>query len=84
MHENQKLEEQALSKAVEIGLSTQLDSSEKLDVDVKTDLSKIVQGEVDEVVVTGQGLVMQKDIRVQEMELHTDTVDINPLNSTLR
>lgn len=81
MHENQKLEEQALSKAVEIGLSTQLDSAEKLDVDVKTDLSKIVQGEVDEVVVTGQGLVMQKDIRVQEMELHTDTVDINPLNA---
>jgi len=41
-----------------------LDEAEKIDVDVRTDLLEIVQGE-DSVSVTGQGLVMQKDIRAR-------------------
>ncbi len=76
-----RLEEQALSKAAEIGLSSQLDEADKIDIDVKTDLFKVVQGQVDSVAIAGQGLVLQKDIRVQEMELHTDSIDINPLSA---
>jgi hypothetical protein len=76
-----KLEEQALSKALEIGISSQLDEAEKINVDIDTDLLKIVQGQVDGVSVTGEGLVMQKDIRVQELQLQTDKVDINPLSA---
>ena len=80
-HDDLKLDEQAISKAAEIGLSSQLDEAEKIDVDVKTDLVKAVQGQVDSVAIAGQGLVIQKDIRVQEMELHTDNIDINPLSA---
>jgi hypothetical protein len=80
-HDDLKLDEQAISKAAEIGLSSQLDEAEKIDVDVKTDLVKAVQGQVDSVAIAGQGLVIQKDIRVQEMELHTDSIDINPLSA---
>lgn len=80
-HDELRLDEQAISKAAEIGLSSQLDEAEKIDIDVKTDLLKVVQGQVDSVALSGQGVVMQKDIRVQEMELHTDKIDVNPLSA---
>ena len=76
-----RLEEQAIARAVEMMLSSKLDESENIDVDIRTNLGEMVQGEVDSISVTGQGLVMQKDIRVQEMELHTDSVGINPLSA---
>lgn len=81
MQDDPRLEEQALSGAAELGLTSQLDEAEKLDVDVRTDLLKVIQGQADSVSVVGQGLVMQKDIRVQEMELHIDAVDVNPLSA---
>lgn len=80
-HDNLNLDEQVISKAAELGLSSQVDAADNIDVDVKTDLLKAVQGQVDSVDLSGQGVVMQKDIRVQEMELHTDKIDINPLSA---
>lgn len=80
-NDEHRLDEQAISKVAEIGLSSQLDEAEKIDVDVETDLLKAVQGQVDSVDLSGQGVVIQKDIRVQEMELHTDKIDINPLSA---
>ncbi len=74
------LEEQALSQAAEITISTQLDEVENIDVDVRTNLLKMVQGQADSASVIGQGLVMQKDIRVQEMELHTTGIAIDLLS----
>lgn len=76
-----KLEEQALSQAAEIGITTQLESVEDINVNVRTDLLKMVQGKADSVSVVGQGLVVQKDIRVQEMELHTSNIGIDVLGS---
>lgn len=75
------LEEQALSQAAEIGITSQLESVEDINVSVRTDLLKMVQGKADSVSVVGQGLVVQKDIRVQEMELHTSNIGIDVLGS---
>lgn len=80
MAENPGIGEQALNKAVEIGLSSQLDEVENLDVDVKTDPLKVVQGQVDSVTIEGDGLVMQKDLRMEEMEMQINSVAINPLS----
>ncbi|MBD6616285.1 DUF2993 domain-containing protein [Komarekiella sp. 'clone 1'] len=80
MPESSGLGEQALNKAAEIGLSSQLDEVENLDVNVKTDPLKLVQGQVDAVTIEGEGLVMQKDLRVEEMEMQMDSVAINPLS----
>ncbi len=80
-HDEQRLDEQVINKVAEIGLSSQVDEAEEVDVDIKTDLLKVVQGQVDSVDLSGQGVVIQKDIRVQEMELHTDKIDINPLSA---
>ncbi|MBW4683735.1 MAG: DUF2993 domain-containing protein [Komarekiella atlantica HA4396-MV6] len=80
MPESSGLGEQALNKAAEIGLSSQLDEVESLDVNVKTDPLKVVQGQVNAVTIEGEGLVMQKDLRVEEMEMQMDSVAINPLS----
>jgi LmeA-like phospholipid-binding len=81
MPDQQNLEEQILSRAAENTITDRLDEVEKIDVDVRTDLLKMVQGQVAEVSLTGQGLVLQKDIRVQEIKLTTDSIAVNPLSA---
>jgi LmeA-like phospholipid-binding len=80
MPDNPGLGEQALNKAAEIGLSSQLDEVENLDVNIKTDPIKLVQGQVDSVTIQGEGLVMQKDLRMEELEMQMNSVAINPLS----
>lgn len=75
------LEEQAISEAVEVSLLTQLDQVENIEVDIRTNLLKIIQGKVDSVSISGRGLVIEKDIRLHEMEVYTDKIAINPLNA---
>lgn len=81
MQDKPGLGKQALDKAVEIGISSQLDEVENLDVSIKTDPLKLVQGQVDEVKIAGDGLVMQKDLRVTQLDMHMTDVAINPLNA---
>lgn len=75
--------EQALDKAAEIGLSSQLDEVEKLDVDIEIDPLKVVGGEVDQVAIAGEGMVMQKDLRVTKMDMKMDSVAINPMSAAM-
>lgn len=80
MPEEQRLEEQLLSQEAEKRISNELDQVEKIDVDVQTDLFKVLQGETDGVSVTAKGLV-KEGIRVQEIKLKTDSVGVNPLSA---
>lgn len=75
------LGEQALNKAAEIGLSSQLDEVENLEVDIKSDPFKLIQGQVDTVTIAGEGLVMKQDLRMEEMEMQMSSVAINPLSA---
>jgi LmeA-like phospholipid-binding len=83
MQDKPGLGEQALDKAVEIGISSQLDEVENLDINIKTDPLKLVQGGVDDVKIAGNGLVMQKDLRVTQLDMHMTSVAINPLSAAL-
>ncbi|BAZ47992.1 hypothetical protein NIES4103_05970 [Nostoc sp. NIES-4103] len=80
MPDEQPLEAQLLSHEAERRISQQLDEVENIDINVQTDLLKIVQGKAEAVSVTGQGLVIQEDIRVQEIKLQTDKISINPFS----
>jgi hypothetical protein len=75
--------EQAVSKAAEVGLETQLDQAEDLDVDVRSNPLDIVQGKVDSVSVKGEGLVMQKELRAEKLRIETDSIDIDPMKAAL-
>lgn len=72
------LGQQALNKVAEIGLSSQLDAVENLEVDIQTDPLKMVQGQVDKVQVEGEGLVMQEDLRMESLKMEMKDVAINP------
>ncbi|MDX2100595.1 MAG: DUF2993 domain-containing protein [Leptolyngbyaceae cyanobacterium bins.59] len=78
--EKASLGEQALSKAAKVGITTQLDAVEQLDVDIRTDPVKAVQGRVDSVAIDATGMVMQKDLRMEEMHLQTGKIAVNPLS----
>ena len=54
----------------------------KLNLDVNTDLLKAIQGHADGVSFEGKGLKFN-DIRLDEIELKTDDIDINPLKVLL-
>ncbi|MBW4641690.1 MAG: DUF2993 domain-containing protein [Goleter apudmare HA4340-LM2] len=73
--------ENLISQAAEKTLSNQMDEAEKINIDVETNLLKIVQGQVDQVSLAGQGLVVQEHIRIQEIKLQTDSVTVNPLTA---
>lgn len=79
--ENPRPEAQALSVAMEMGLISQLDDAESINVDVQTDLVDMVQGQVDSVSIAGKGVVMQKNIRLQEVEMQTNGIGINLLSA---
>jgi LmeA-like phospholipid-binding len=75
------LGEQALSKVAEAGIASQLDEVEDIDVDIRTNPGKLVQGKVDSVTISGKGLVMKQDLRMETLEVNIDKVEINPLSA---
>lgn len=77
------LGEQALSKVAEMGIASQLDEVEDLNIEVRTDPVKVIQGKVDSVSLEGKGMVMQGDLRVEKMQLETDSIAVNPLKVAL-
>ncbi len=79
--ESLNLEQKMITQAVQIGLANQFDQAEKLDVDVKTDLLHAMQGQANSVSLQGQGVVVKKGVRLQEIEVQTDRVDINLLSA---
>jgi LmeA-like phospholipid-binding len=72
-----RLDEQAISKVAETVLSSQVDTAQKLDVDIRTDPGKVIQGEINSISIAGKDLLTQQNLSVQEMELHTDRIDID-------
>lgn len=81
MPETKGLGEEALNKAAEVGMTSQLDEVEDLDVDIETNPVKAMQGEVDSVDIDGEGMVMNKDLRMEELDMHIENVAINPMKA---
>lgn len=77
------LGEQALSKVAEIGIANQLDNVEDLNIDIRTNPGKFIQGEVDSVEISGKGMVMKQDLRMESLEVQTTKVSINPFSALL-
>ena len=75
--------EQAISKAAEVGLESQLDQAEDLDVKIKTDPLDLVQGNIDSVSVKGEGLVMQGELRAEKLRIETNSISIDPIKAAL-
>ncbi len=72
------LGEQALNRIAEMALASQLEEVERLEVKVKTDLSKLAHGEVDSIAINLNGLLMQQDLVVEELQLQINRVTVKP------
>jgi hypothetical protein len=75
------LGEQAISKAAEVGIDSQLDEVDKLDVDVEANPLDVAQGKVKSVTIDAEGMVMNKDLRTERLVLQTGSIDIDALKA---
>ncbi len=71
--------EQAISNAAKSIIQSQLDEFDSLEIEVHTDPLKLTQGQIDSLLVTGKGLVIQNDLRTEELVLKTGPVDVSML-----
>ena len=72
---------QAVSKVVEIGLTSQLDNIQEIDVDIRTNPGNFIQGKLDSVEISATGLVVKQDLRMETIQISTDEVSIDPLRA---
>lgn len=77
------LGEQAISKAAEVGIESQLDEVQDLDVDVRANPMGIIGGEVESVTVDAKGMVMNKDLRAERLILQTDEIAIDSMKAAM-
>lgn len=78
---NDDLGAQALNSTAEMALSSQLDEVKQLDVDIDSDPGKLIQGKIDSLEIEGKGLVMQQDLRMEELNMQVTNIAINPLSA---
>lgn len=74
------LDDQAISKVAEIGIRSQLDEVEDLNVEIDIDPLKVITGALNSVLIAGKGMVMKQDLRIENMEFNTGSVAVNPMS----
>ena len=75
--------EQAVSKAAEAAIKSQMDDVDALEIEVHTDPIKLAQGQVDKVTVEGEGLVVKNDLRTESVVLEARSVDIDMMKAMM-
>jgi LmeA-like phospholipid-binding len=75
-------EENIFSEFTKMLLENQLDEARKIGVSIRTNLGKLFQGEIEGVSIQAQDLV-KDEIQVQELEVKTDQISIDPLSALL-
>lgn len=76
-----RLGEETLNRIATLALSSQLDDARKLDVRVKTDPSLLAKGQLESLAIYGEGLIMEQDIRLQEMVIRLETIAVAPFKA---
>jgi len=71
--------EQTISSAAEAIIKSQLDKVDSLEIEVHTDPVKLTQGQIDSLFVRGKGLVIQNDLRTEDLVLEASAFDISML-----
>lgn len=74
--DNMDIGEQAISDAAEEGIKAQLDAVDSLNVEIRTDPARLTQGELEQVIIEGKGMVVKNDLRTEKMTLKTSAVNI--------
>lgn len=75
------LGEKTLNKIAEIALSAQFQQADQLSVQIKTDPNRLAKGMLESLVIKGQGLVINRGLRLQAMEIILFAIAVNPLKA---
>lgn len=70
--------EEAISKTMEIALSSQLEQAEALNVQIEADPFDLMGGELKAADIDGRGLVVQDSLRTEQLQLKTNGIAIDP------
>lgn len=82
MAEQPRPEEKAISEVIKVALSAQFDELQKMVVNVQSNFLKLLQGQADSVNVAVQDVV-KEEIHIQEIEIQTTGISIDPLSALL-
>jgi len=77
------LGEKTINKIAELALSSQVKKAEKLTVKVKTDPNLLAKGMLESLSINGQGLVMHKTLRMQEMTIIIKSIAVSPFKALM-
>ena len=81
MFGTENLGEQALNKIAKLALSSQLEDSDSLEVKIKTTPEKLASGGLDSLLIEGEGLVIETDLRLQVLEIAMKEIAVAPLKA---
>lgn len=75
--------EQAINKLAKAGIESQLDETENLDVNLRSDPLDLMQGQIESVSIKGDGLVMKKELRAEKLRIETNSIAINSIKAAM-
>ncbi|MBW4487945.1 MAG: DUF2993 domain-containing protein [Trichocoleus desertorum ATA4-8-CV12] len=78
-----KFGEETLNKMATMAIASMIKDAEGVDVQIKTDLSKLAQGQVDSIAIKIQGLLMQSSLRLEEFYLQINRVAVKPMSAMM-
>ena len=76
-----KLGKQALNKIAKLALLSQFEAADRLEVKIDTDPEKLASGELESLLIEGEGLVIETDLRVQVLEIDLETISVSTLKA---
>ena len=75
--------EQAISKAAELGIESQLNEADELDVDIRANPLDLAGGKITSATIDGKGTAMKKDLKAERLIIQTDEIAINSVKAAL-
>ncbi|WP_254567867.1 DUF2993 domain-containing protein [Oscillatoria sp. HE19RPO] len=79
MSEEESLQDRAINATAKLAISNQFDDFETLDVSVHSESANLVKGELESVEISGEGMVMKQELRMENLDIKTGKISIKPL-----
>ncbi|MBO0350693.1 DUF2993 domain-containing protein [Phormidium pseudopriestleyi FRX01] len=79
MSEEESLQDRAINATAKLAISSQFDNFDTLDVSVHSESANLVKGELEAVEISGEGMVMKQELRMEKLDIQTGKISVNPL-----
>ncbi|MCT7963045.1 DUF2993 domain-containing protein [Laspinema sp. D1] len=79
MIEEESLQDRAINAAAKLAISSQFDEFQTLDVSVHSESANLMKGELEAVEISGEGMVMKQELRMEKLDIKTGKISVNPL-----